>query len=191
VKLPPPKKKGTYSLEETLERRRSKRAYLPRGGLSPEQISQLLWAAQGVFQRGKRTVPSAGGIYPLEIYLVAKEGVYHYVPQNHELVETVHGDVLPQLCQAAAGQDFLREASVNIIIAADDRAMEGRYGERAQRYVCIEVGHAAQNIHLQAVAMGLGSAPIGAFDDDQVRAALKLPDEHWPLYIVPVGYPAE
>jgi SagB-type dehydrogenase family enzyme len=190
MKLPPPKKKGTFSLEETLERRRSKRVYLPRG-LSPEQISQLLWAAQGVFQRGKRTVPSAGGIYPLEIYLVAKEGVYHYVPQNHELVEKVHGDMLPQLCQAAVGQEFLREASVNIVIAADDRAMEGRYGERAQRYVCIEVGHAAQNIHLQAVAMGLGSAPIGAFDDDLVRAALKLPDEHWPLYIVPVGYPAE
>ena len=190
MKLPPPKKKGTFSLEETLERRRSKRAYLPRQ-LTPEQISQLLWAAQGVFQRGKRTVPSAGGLYPLEIYLVAKEGVYHYEPQNHELVETLRGDVLPQLCQAVAGQDFIREAPVSIIIAADDRGMEGRYGKRAERYVCIEVGHAAQNIHLQAVALGLGSAPIGAFNDDQVHTALKLPDEHWPLYIIPVGYPAE
>src|SRR5512136_3478316 len=158
MKLPPPRKKGTFTLEELLERRRSKRAYLTKR-LSPEQISQLLWAAQGVFQRGKRTVPSAGGIYPLEIYLVLKEGVHHYVPQNHELVETLHGDVLPQLCQAAAGQEFLREAPLNIVIAADDRAMQGRYGERAERYVCMEAGHAAQNIHLQAVAIGLGSAP--------------------------------
>jgi SagB-type dehydrogenase family enzyme len=190
VKLPPPKKKGTFSLEETIERRRSKRAYLPKR-LSPEQVSQLLWAAQGVFHRGKRTVPSAGGIYPLELYLVAREGVYHYVPQNHELVETLHGDVLQQLCQAAAGQEFLREAPMSIVIAADDRGMEGRYGKRAERYVCIEVGHAAQNIHLQAVSLGLGSAPIGAFDDDQVHTVLGMPDEHWPLYIIPVGYPAE
>ncbi|MDM7999319.1 MAG: SagB/ThcOx family dehydrogenase [Dehalococcoidia bacterium] len=190
MKLPPPKRKGTYSLEETIERRRSKRAYLPKR-LSPEQISQLLWAAQGVFQRGRRTVPSAGGIYPLEIYLVTREGVSHYIPQNHELEETLHGDVLPQLVQAAAGQEFLREAPVNIIIAADDRAMEGRYGDRAERYICMEAGHAAQNIHLQAVSLGLGSAPIGAFDDQQVHSVLKLPDEHWPLYIIPVGYPAE
>jgi len=130
-------------------------------------------------------------LYPLEVYVVTKEGVYHYVPQNHELEETLHGDVLPQLCQAAGDQEFLREAPVNIVIAADDRGMEGRYGERASRYVCIEVGHAAQNIHLQAAALGLGSAPIGAFDDDQVHAVLKLPDEQWPLYIIPVGYPAE
>lgn len=190
MKLPPPKKKGTFSLEETLERRRSKRAFLPKR-LSPEQISQLVWAAQGVLARGKRTAPSAGGMYPIEIYLVDRQGVHHYVPQGHELVETLHGDVVPQFCQAAGGQDFLREASVNIIIAADDRGMEGRYGDRAERYVCIEVGHVAQNIHLQAAAMGLGSAPIGAFDDEQLHTVLGLPDEHWPLYIIPVGYPAE
>jgi SagB-type dehydrogenase family enzyme len=190
VKLPPPKKKGSFTLEETLERRRSKRAFLPRR-LSLEQTGQLLWAAQGVFPRGRRTVPSAGSIYPLEIYLVTREGVQHYVPQDHELVETLHGDVLPQLCEAAAGQEFIREASASIVIAADNRAMEGRYGERAERYICIEVGHAAQNIHLQAVSLGLGSAPVGAFDDEQVHSVLKLPDEQRPLYIIPVGYAAE
>jgi SagB-type dehydrogenase family enzyme len=190
VKLPPPKKKGTFSLEETIERRRSKRAFLPKR-VSPEQIAQLLWAAQGAFHRGKRTVPSAGGIYPLEIYVVTREGVQHYVPQNHELEETLRGDVVPQLCQAATGQEFIREAPANIIIAADDRAMVGRYGDRAERYICIEVGHAAQNIHLQAVALGLGSAPVGAFDDEQIHSALKLPEEQRPFYIIPVGYAAE
>lgn len=190
MKLPPPKKKGTFTLEETLARRRSKRAFLPQR-LTQEQLAQLLWAAQGVFPKGKRTVPSAGGIYPLEIYVASREGVQHYVPQNHELVEIERGNVLPALAQAAAGQDFVQEAPVNIIIAGDDRAMEGRYGKRAERYVCIEVGHAAQNIQLQAVALGLGSAPVGAFDDAAVHDALKLPEDHWPLYIIPVGYPAE
>jgi SagB-type dehydrogenase family enzyme len=190
MKLPPPKKKGTLSLEETLERRRSKRSYLSRR-LSPEQMSQILWAAQGVMHRGMRTAPSAGGLYPLEIYLVTKEGIHHYVPQNHELVETLHDNVVPQLCQAAAGQDFIREAPVNIIIAADKRGTEGRYGRRAERYVFMEAGHVAQNIHLQAVAIGLGSVPVGAFDDERVHTVLQLPEEQWPLYIIPVGYPAQ
>lgn len=190
MKLTPPRKKGALSLEEILERRRSKRAYLPRR-LVPEQVSQLLWAAQGVSPKGRRNAPSAGGLYPLEIYLVAKEGVYHYVPQNHELLKTIQGDVLNQLCQAAGGEDSIREAPLSIVIAADDRAIQAQYGSRAERYVCMEVGHVAQNIHLQAVALGLGSVPIGAFDDDQVHAVLKLPEEQWPLYIIPVGFPAE
>ena len=190
MKLPPPKKKGSFTLEETLERRRSKRSFLPKR-LGPEQIGQLLWAAQGAFPRGRRTVPSAGGIYPLELYLVTRENVQQYVPQDHELVETQHGNVVQQLCEAAGGQEFVREAPASIVIAADRRAMEGRYGERAERYICLEVGHAAQNIHLQAVALGLGSVPVGAFDDEEVHAVLELPDEHWPLYIIPVGYAAE
>lgn len=189
MKLPPPKKKGAVSVEEALERRRSKRSYLPRK-ITLEQMSQLLWAAQGMLQRGLRTAPSAGAIYPLEIYVVTKEGIQHYVPQNNELVETFRGDVLAKLCQAALGQEFLREAPVNIVIAADKRGMEGRYGRRAERYVFMEAGHTAQNIHLQAVALGLGSVAVGAFDDEQVHTALQLPEEKWPLYIIPVGYPA-
>ncbi len=190
AKLPPPKKKGTFTLEETLERRRSKRSFIPKR-LSLEQIAQLLWAAQGAFPRGRRTVPSAGGIYPLEVYLVTRENVQRYVPRDHDLVETLRGDVVAQLCEAAGGQEFIREAPASIVIAADHGAMEGRYGERAERYICMEAGHAAQNIQLQAVALGLGSVPIGAFDDDQVHSVLKLPDEQWPLYIIPVGYAAE
>jgi len=190
ARLPAPRKKGTYTLEEVLERRRSKRAFLPKR-LSVEQIAQLLWAAQGAFPRGRRTVPSAGGIYPLEVYLVTREGVQHYVPQDHELVETLRGDVVSKLSEAAAGQELIGDAPASIVIAADHGAMEGRYGDRAERYICMEVGHAAQNIHLQAVAMGLGSVPVGAFNDERVHAALKLPDDHWPLYIIPVGYAAE
>ena len=187
MKLPRPKKKGTISLEETLDRRRSKRQFLSKR-LSQEQISQLLWAAQGTIQKGYRTAPSAGGLYPLEIYLVEREGVQHYVPQSHELERTVDGDVRPQLARAALDQGCILEAPVCIVIATEYQRVERRYDERAARYVCIEVGHVAQNIHLQAVAMGLGSVPIGAFDDDQVHKVLSLPEDQKPLYIIPVGY---
>jgi SagB-type dehydrogenase family enzyme len=190
VKLPPPKRKGTLSLEEILEKRRSKRRFLPRR-LSREQISQLLWAAQGVLQRGLRTAPSAGALYPLEIYVAMKEGVYHYAPQKHELEQVVQGNILPELSKAALDQEFIAEASVNIVIAAEDQRAERRYRDRAARYVCMEVGHVAQNIHLQAVALGLGSVPVGAFKDDQVHQVLGLPPEQRPLYIIPVGFPAE
>lgn len=190
MKLTPPRKKGSFTLEELLERRKSTRSFLPKR-LGPEQVSQLMWAAQGAFPRGRRTAPSAGGLYPLELYLVTRENVQHYVPRDHELQETLRGDVLPELCQAAIGQEFVREAPASIVITADRRAMEGRYGERAERYICMEVGHVAQNIHLQAVAMGLGSVSVGAFHDEQAHSVLELPDEHWPLCIIPVGYPAE
>lgn len=190
MKLPPPNRKGTVSLEETLEKRRSKRRFLPRR-LSREQLSQLLWAAQGVLQRGLRTAPSAGALYPLEIYVAVKDGVYHYAPQKHELEEISQNNVLPELAKASLDQEFIEEAPVNIIIAAEDQRAERRYRDRAARYVCIEVGHVAQNIHLQAVAMGLGSVPVGAFSDDRVHQVMGLPAEQRPLYIIPVGYPAE
>lgn len=190
MKLPIPRKKGEVSVEETLEQRRSKRSFVPKE-LSWEQISQLVWAAQGIVRRGFRTTPSAGALYPLEVYLVTKEGVYHYQPESHELEPTLEGDVRSQLCRAALHQEFIEEAPVDIVIAAVYQRMEWRYRERAARYTHIEVGHAAQNIHLQAIALGLGSVPIGAFHDEQVQRVLSLPKNEQPLYIIPVGYPAE
>ena len=192
MKLPQPKIKGEFSLEETLEKRRSKRSFAPNE-LSWAQMAQLLWAGQGVVGRRHsfRTVPSAGALYPLELYLVTKEGVYHYKPESHELERTLEGDVRSQLCRAALHQEFIEEAPVNLVIAAVYQRMEWRYRERAARYVHIEVGHTAQNIHLQAVALGLGSVPIGAFYDEQVQRALSLPKNIQPLYIIPIGYPAK
>ena len=189
MKLPEPRRKGGCSVEEALEKRRSERRFTPQV-LSWEQISQLLWAGQGAV--GKyRTAPSAGALYPLEIYLVTKEGVYHYKPEKHEVEQTFKGDVRPQLSQAALNEESIEEAPINIIVAAVYQRTERRYRERAARYVHFEVGHVAQNIHLQAVALGLGSFPIGAFYDEQVQKVLSLPKNEQPLYIVPVGYPAE
>ncbi len=188
--LPGPKKRGTLSLEEALARRRSERSFARRT-LDREQIAQLLWAAQGVTEGRLRTAPSAGALYPLEVYLVTGDGIYHYLPQSHELEHIAEGDFLPQLSRAALGQEYVREAPVSVVIAAVYQRAEGRYGERAARYVCIEAGHVAQNVHLQAVAMGLASVPVGAFDDRQVHRVLSLPQNQMPLYIIPVGYAAE
>jgi SagB-type dehydrogenase family enzyme len=161
--------------------------------LTWEQISQLLWAAQGTTERRQRlhTTPSAGALYPLEVYLVTYEGLYHYNPEKHELEQAQAGDLRPRLCHAALGQEYIEEAPIDIVIAAHYHRMEAKYRERASRYVHMEAGHAAQNIHLQAVALGLGSVPIGAFHDDQVQEALSLPRDCEPLYIISVGYPAE
>ena len=192
IELPPPRLEGAISLEETLAQRRSKRSFT-RQGLSLEQVSQLLWAAQGITYKpyGFRTAPSAGALYPLELYLVSPDGVYHYLPEGHALERVLEGDVRAQLCEAALGQSAVREGAVCIVVTAVYERTQVKYGPLAQRFVHLEAGHAAQNILLQAVALGLGAVPIGAFYEGQVQQALSLPSDHCPLYVIPVGHPAE
>ncbi len=189
IKLPKPKEKGLVSIEETLNKRRSVRDY-KRGGLSLEQISQLLWAASGrnLYQK---TSPSAGATYPMEIYLVVGEveglepGVYHYSLSRHVLELIREQDVRKRLFRAAMEQEMIEEAPVNIIIAADYDRTTGRYGQRGIRYVDMEAGHMGQNVSLQAVALSLGTVMIGAFEDKKVKEVLGVKEE--PLYIIPVG----
>lgn len=191
VQLPEPSLEGDVSVEETIQRRRSVRSFRP-DALDKEKISQLLWSAQGVTEvgRGLRAAPSAGATYPLELYLVSEDGVYNYAPDGHALEPVKPGDARSSLARAALGQGFVAQAPVSIVVAAVYERTAGRYGtERGERYVHIEAGHAAQNIHLQAVALGLGSVPVGAFDDAGVSEVLSLPEHHAPVYIIPVGYP--
>lgn len=191
IDLPEPSLKGEVSVEETIEGRRSVRSFSP-GALTLEEISQLLWAAQGVTEerRGFRAAPSAGATYPLELYLVTEDGIHSYAPDGHILEPVKSGDMRSSLAGAALGQRFVAEAQASIVITAVYARTAGRYGaERGRRYVHIEAGHAAQNIHLQAVALGLGSVPVGAFRDAEVSGALSLPEGHEPLYIIPVGRP--
>jgi len=191
VKLPKPKLKGSLSLEECIQSRRSKRSYISRP-LTLEQISQLLWAAQGITDqaRGLRAAPSAGALYPLELYVVKSDGVYHYKPEGHELERLSGEDLRKPLAGAALGQESVSEAAVDIVICGVYERVTGKYGNRGVIYTHIEVGHAAQNIHLEAVALGLGSVPVGAFQDEKVAGVLALPKDHKPLYIIPVGYPS-
>lgn len=187
--LPSPRAEGPLSLEEALSKRRSVRTYADRP-LTTEEVGQLLWAAQGINRpEGYRTAPSAGALYPLEMYLVDAEGVWHYHPQGHELALWREGDHRPRLCPAALEQEAVCRAPAVFVITAVFARTAGKYGERAPRYVWLEAGHAAQNLLLQAVALNLGAVPIGAFYDDQVQAALELPPDHEPLYLIPVGEP--
>jgi SagB-type dehydrogenase family enzyme len=189
IKLPEPKIIGKMSLEESIFRRRSERAFLPNN-LALEQISQLLWAAQGITDKtwGFRAAPSSGSLYPLTLYIIKSDGVFKYVPDGHKLIQTSAEDVRPSLVRASLGQDFISQAPVVIVIAGNFRIVEAEYGQRSYRYLNMEIGHAAENIHLEAVALGLASVPVGAFWDDVVGKTLGLPDTQDPFYIIPVGY---
>ncbi len=189
IRLPKPKLDGEISVEKTISKRRSVRSYANKG-LSLEQISQLLWSAQGITDkwRGVRAAPSAGALYPLEIYLVNKDGLFHYVPKNHVLERVSSTDIRRKLYAAASGQSAITQAAVDIIICAVYKRVISRYGQRGIRYTDIEVGHVAENVHLQAVALGLASVPIGYFNDVTVSKLLSLPEDETPLYIIPVGY---
>jgi SagB-type dehydrogenase family enzyme len=189
IKLRQPKEKGSISIEETLHQRRSVRDY-KRGPLSLDQVSQLLWAASGK-NLYRRTAPSAGATYPLEIYLVSGEveglelGTYHYSPSGNNLEIIKEKDVRKGLSRAALGQEMIEEAPASIIIAADYSRTTDRYGQRGIRYVHMEVGHVGQNVSLQAIALGLGTVMIGAFEDQKVKEVLGIREE--PLYIIPIG----
>jgi SagB-type dehydrogenase family enzyme len=189
ISLPEPKYSGKMSVEESIWRRRSERSFHPQP-LSLENISQLLWAAQGITERnwGFRAAPSAGALYPLTLYILKSDGVFQYLPDGHKLLQITKEDQRPSLVRASLGQAYIGEAPLVIIIAGNFRITEAKYGQRAYRYVNMEVGHVAENIHLQAAALGLVSLPIGSFWDDVVAKILELPDTQDPYYIVPVGY---
>ena len=188
IQLPKPKLDRNRSLEDCIFKRKSVRNFRDKE-IELEKISQVLWAGQG---KGihYRTVPSAGATYPLEIYVVLKKkGIFHYNLKNHTLIRKQEGEFSEPLANASGHQYFIHEAPLNIVICAEYKRTCNRYGERGIRYVFIEVGHCAQNIHLQAVALDLGSVPIGAFNDKKVKRVLNLPDKIEPLYIIPIGYP--
>lgn len=189
--LPQPVTKGKVSLEEAIFKRRSQREF-QRKDLSLEQVGQLLWAAQGITaKRGGfsfRAAPSAGVLYPLELYALTKDGLYHYIPEGHKLENFSDKDLRKSLADAALGQEPAASGALVIVVCAVYERVTSKYGQRGRRYAHIEAGHAAQNIHLQAVALGLGSVPIGAFNDDAVKKCLSLPAACEPLYIIPIGY---
>jgi SagB-type dehydrogenase family enzyme len=193
IKLPEPAYDSETSIEEALLGRRSVRDYSGKA-MTLAQLGQLLWAAQGITgSAGKRTAPSAGALYPLEVYAVTGNvegigpGVYKYRPENHELVEVLEGDTRKALSQAALNQTYVAQGAVDIVITAVYKRTTAKYGDRGIMYVHMEAGHAAENICLEAVALKLGTVPIGAFEDDKVQRVINCPEDEVPLYILPVG----
>ncbi len=191
IKLPPPAHDGNMSVEAAMLNRRSIREY-SEGPLTLREVSQLLWAAQGIAGPG-RTAPSAGALYPLEVYAVVgnvegiSPGVYKYRPGGHELFKAIEGDKRGALCDAALGQASVKNGALDIVIAGVYERTTGKYGESGIKYVHMEAGHAAQNVYLQATSLRLGTVSIGAFSEDGVRKAIGMRGDERPLYIMPVG----
>ncbi len=209
IPLPVASHDGAVSVEQAIKGRRSTR-HFTNESVTVEELSQLLWAGQGVTQVTSepasgskhrqrmgdlRAVPSAGALFPLELYVVvgSAEGIgpgfYHYVPKGHGLVQITNGDLRKSLWDGALQQDAIRAAPMTIVIAAVTGRMEAKYGQRTGRYVHIEVGSAAENIALQAVSLRLGTVLMGAFQDEMLRKLLSLPSDHHVLAIIPVGHP--
>ncbi|MBC7074044.1 SagB/ThcOx family dehydrogenase [Candidatus Parcubacteria bacterium] len=194
ISLFPPSFEGKVSVEEALLKRRSVRSFKEEP-LTLKEISQILWAAQGITEPsfGGRTAPSAGALYPIEIYLIVKNvkelspGVYKYQPENHSLVFLFEEKISSQLADAALGQSFIAKAPAVLVIAGVFERTTKKYGERGERYVFMEAGHVSQNVYLQCVSLNLGTVAVGAFEDEKVKQILKMDSKEYPLYIMPIG----
>ncbi len=204
IKLPHPRTSGNMSLEETLVFRRSRRSFQTTP-LSTSEISQVLWASYGWKEpehgkrytgKANRTCPSAGAIFPLEIYLMAGDiidipsGFYHFIPDEHALKLVHDKDLREDLYNIAYPREMIRVAPASLVYIAIESRVQERFGERGrQRYISMDIGHSAQNVYLQAESLGLGTCAIGAFDDEGLTQVLDLPAEEIPMYVMPVGYP--
>lgn len=191
IKLPQPVLKGTYSVEEALKNRRSVRKY-KNSPLTLKEVSQILWACDGkTIEWGGKTAPSAGATYPLEIYIVAgnveelSPGLYRYDIEKHSLFLVKPGDLRKNISMGAWNQKMLIEAPITVIISGIFKKTTGRYENRGERYVFMEVGHCGQNIHLQAESLGLGTVMVGAFEDKKVKEVLGIEEDIF--YLCPVG----
>lgn len=203
--LPYPKVISNMSVEEAILYRRSIRSYTDEP-LTILELSMILWSAQGITntQYRFRAAPSAGATYPLEIYVVVGEkrvliredtfldaGVYKYNVYRHSLVLVKPGDYREELSNAALGQEWVKNAAIDIVICAVYERTTDRYGKRGIRYVHMEVGHVGQNIYLMATALNLGTVAVGAFHDERVAEIIGAMDNEHPLYIMPVGRPVK
>lgn len=195
IALPEPGGFEGMTIEQGLEARRSVRDY-GREPLSLEALSGLLHAAQGITEErlAFRAAPSAGALYPVELYLVVHNvtglaaGVYHYAIRAHELERLEEGDFRSEVTQAGLFQGFLGQAAVCFILSAIFQRSRWKYRERAYRYVLLEAGHIGQNLYLAAASMGLGACAVGAFYDDQLNRLLGLEgEEEAVLYVISVG----
>ena len=193
IKLPNPELTGEQSVEMLLQQRRSVRSY-QKSSLNLTEVGQLLWSAQGVSDaQGLRTAPSAGALYPLKLFVVVGDvnelspGIYQYNPEEHSLLKTANGDLRKLLQKAALNQSSIGDAAIIFVFTAIYQRTTWKYGDRGVRYVHMEVGHAGQNLFLQAEALDLGTVVIGAFNDDEVRKVLRLDSDMQPLSLMPVG----
>nr|BEL00866.1 SagB/ThcOx family dehydrogenase [Dehalococcoides mccartyi] len=199
IKLPPHSVRGKMTVEEAISKRRSVRSFSNRQ-INRETLSQLLWASDGITDTVDklRSAPSAGAIYPLDLYIIAgnkgveglEAGVYRYNPERNGLYLQVSGDFRKQLAEGCFKQDFVADAPFSLVICYRPEDLIKRYGNNAEKYAYFEVGHVAQNFSLACVALGLGSVVIGAFTEETICKSMNLNGHPKPLYIIAAGFPA-
>jgi SagB-type dehydrogenase family enzyme len=191
IKLPRADFRGKI-IEDCIRERMSKRYYRAEP-LKIEEVAQILWAAQGMINKEKRSAPSAGATYPLKLYAMCgnvdglEKGLYLYLSQEHALEEKINEDLRKSLCKCALNQEWIEKAALVLIFVAVYKRTTMYYGERGTMYVHIETGHSAQNVYLECVSMGLGTVAVGAFHPGEVKKLLLLSKEEEPLYIMPIG----
>jgi len=204
IPLPLPRiRSDVLSVEQALAYRRSHRRFRDEP-LSINDVSQILWAAYGLSLpvKGFLTCPSAGATFPLELYLVVgtedvelsdgeflEPGAYRYLPHYHVLAYVKPGHIKEEVYRACLSQKWVLHAKADIVIAANYERTTRYYGERGIRYVVLEAGHCAQNMYLEATALGLGAVAIGAFYDDELAEAIGLREDAKPVYMVSIGVP--
>jgi SagB-type dehydrogenase family enzyme len=192
IPLPAPATTGGPALAEAIATRRSIREFAPTP-VTRAQLGQLCWAAHGITDaaEGLRAAPSAGAVYPMDLYVVDADGVFEHLPRKHALRRVRTGDVRAELRAAAGDQACVGDAPVCLAITMGVERMARKYDEWAERYCIMEAGHIAQNVMLQAVALGLGSVPVAAFEEERAAGILELPADREPVYLVPLGVPAD
>jgi SagB-type dehydrogenase family enzyme len=191
ITLPAPTTSGSVPLEQAIASRRSHREF--GGAPGDAQLSQLLWAAQGITDKatGKRAVPSAGALYPLDVFVARSDGVFRYRPEQNAIEKVSGTDRRAAIARASLDQDAVRSAPILIVLIGTPARLRPKYGDRSERYMFMEAGHAAQNVLLEAQALGLSSVPVGAFEDDALREAIGAPSGTTPLYVLPIGRRAQ
>ena len=200
INLPSPVLTGNVSVEQAIENRRSVRQF-SNNSITLDNLSQILWSAQGITdsEKGLRAAPSAGQVYPLEIYVFTgnngvsglQEGVYHYVAVNNSLEKIMNGDLRGELSVIANNQPWVKQAPVDILITGNYRKMIDKYSDKdlSTRFVDLEAGHAGENIYLQSEALGLATVSLGSMNEEQLIQRFKLPANETPIYIFPIGHP--
>lgn len=188
VQLPEPKLTGPVSFEQALSKRRSVRRFTGQP-LKYSEVGQLAWAGQGITEqkKGLRTAPSAGELYPIELYFALREGLFVYRPAQHSLEGITRDDLREPLAAATSMGQTVGSAGCSIIVAGNVRKLT-RFRAQAKQYMLLEAGHVAQNIMLQAVCMDMGSVTIGGFDKRRITKVCKLPKTLEPLYVICVGF---
>ena len=197
MKLPLPKWQSKVSVEQAIKQRRTTLSFTSQS-LDLNQLSQLLWSASGITEASgyKRAAPSAGALYPMDVYVVVgqnrvppiRAGVYRYEPGKHQLSEVLKGDMRSSVARASLSQTWMADAPLTMVITAEYRRATVKYGKRGIKYALIEAGHIGQNIFLQAQALGLEAGIVGAFHDAEVIDAMSIPSAHAPILLMPVGH---